>query len=246
MFKGAVTFVAQITGDGVSFPKFEYSPNEPGVDKVEIEGVGGKEIRSTVHLASVATEVEGRDLALKVNSAALNRIAYFHPVTIEIARKTGDQFSPLAAQPGVHQVACSVNLFIAGAMHAVVGIDAAQLKTKLEQASPPGEHNFGFFRSARQSSSRVEEFMHLYNVLLMLFNDRQADVDSFIVGEDSTVPQTQHPKKVAGVMETVYTRLRNEMAHRRPGVDIDATKAEMSGRLGGLITLTQRAIELRP
>ena len=128
----------------------------------------------------------------------------------------------------------------------VLGISSPQLKIQLEQPTPPGERNFGLLRSARQSDSPVEEFMHLYNVLLMLFNDRQLDVDSFIVAEEPAVPQTQHPQKSPGKMETVYTRLRNELAHQRAGVVIDQTKAEMANRLSGLIALTKRAIELHP
>ena len=127
----------------------------------------------------------------------------------------------------------------------VVGITAARVKAELEQASPPGERYYGLFRSARQSMSSVEEFMHLYNVLLMMY-DKQADVDAFIGSEDPTVPRTQQPLKASGVMETVYTRLRNELAHQRVGVNRDNTKAEMANRLGGLITLTKRAIELHP
>jgi len=128
----------------------------------------------------------------------------------------------------------------------VVGVPAARLKTELEQASPPGEGNFGLFRSARLSMSPMEEFMHLYHTLLMLFNDSQAAVDAFIRGEDPVVPQTQHPLKGPGVMETIYTRLRNELAHKRAGVNLHNTKTEMAERLGGLIALTKRAIELHP
>ena len=87
--------------------------------------------------------------------------------------------------------------------------------------------------------------MHLYNLLLMMFNDKQADVDAFIVGEEPAVPRTQRPNKSAGVMETVYTRLRNEFAHKRAGVNLEDTKTEMANRVGGLVTLTKRAIELR-
>jgi hypothetical protein len=136
-------------------------------------------------------------------------------------------------------------LTLSGEVKLVVGIAAAQLKTELEQPSPPGENNFGLFRSARQSLSPVEEFMHLYNILLMLYNDKQADVDSFIVSEDPAVPQTRAPLK-QGVMETVYTRLRNELAHKRAGVNLGNTKSEMAQRLGGLIRLTKRAIEMHP
>jgi hypothetical protein len=89
--------------------------------------------------------------------------------------------------------------------------------------------------------------MHLYHILLMLFppDERQADVDAFIVREELGVQQTQHPLKGPGFMETVYTRLRNELAHKRAGVNLDTTKAEMAQHLGGLIALTKRAIELR-
>lgn len=166
MFDGMVNFAAKVKGNGVTFPLFDFNPNQPGVDRVEIEGPNGD-----------------------------------------------------------------------GSATFVLGISSSQLKIQLEQPTPPGERNFGLLRSARQSGSPVEEFMHLYNVLLMLFNDRQVDVDSFIVAEDAAVPQTQHPLKAPGTMETVYTRLRNELAHQRAGVVIDQTKAEMANHLGGLIAL---------
>ena len=47
-------------------------------------------------------------------------------------------------------------------------------------------------------------------------------------------------------METVYTRLRNELGHSRKGVNLQDTKAEMANQLGGLIAITKRAIELFP
>jgi len=48
------------------------------------------------------------------------------------------------------------------------------------------------------------------------------------------------------VPETVYTWLRNESTHKRVGVNFDNTKPEMANRLGGLIGLTKRVIELKP
>jgi hypothetical protein len=87
------------------------------------------------------------------------------------------------------------------------------------------------------------EFVN-YNILLMLFHDRQADVDAFIIGEAPAVPLTQHPLRGPGVIETVYTRLRNELAHKRAGVNLQETKAAMTNRVGQLVALTKRAIEL--
>jgi hypothetical protein len=248
MFKGTVTFRARIKGNGLTVPLCEFYPNEPGVDRVDIEGPHGDEILSTVHIASVATPEDGKAIAAKVNTAALNRIAFFHNLAIEDGQSTGAQFFPLNPEPGVLAVAPGEFLIIGEAVKLVIGIPAARLKTELEQASPPGEQNFGLFRSARQSMSSVEEFMHLYHILLMLFNDSQANVDAFILGKDPTVPQTPDPRPGKGplAMETVYTRLRNEFAHKRTGVNLDNTKAEMANRLGGLIALTKQAIELHP
>jgi hypothetical protein len=246
MFKGTVEFAARIKGNGLTFPRCAFSPTEAGVDKVEIEGPSGEEIRSIVYVTCVAFPADGMVLAVKVNTAALNRIAFIHNIAIENARSTGEQFSPLQTQGGDHVlVAATGHYYLVGsAPNLTVGLSAEQIKRELEQATPPGERNYGLFRSARQSVGPVEEFMHLYNILLMLFNDRQADVDNFIVGEDHAVLQTPSPRTL-GLMETDYTRLRNELAHPRVGVDLDDTKAQMASRLGALITLVKRAIEQR-
>jgi hypothetical protein len=37
MLRGAVNFEATIKGNGISFPSFEFNPDEPSVNKVEIE-----------------------------------------------------------------------------------------------------------------------------------------------------------------------------------------------------------------
>ncbi len=230
-----------------TFPSVGFDPKEPGVDKVEIEGADGKELRGTVHLSSVASIYDGREIAYEVSKKALDRITFNHGTPIETSRLTGEHFLPILPQPGVaHASGAAVALAVGNAL-----VDATTLKRELEQPSPPGERYYGLFRAARQSASPVEEFMHLYNLLLMFFNDVQDDVDEFIVGQDSTVPQSpkparpKRPKKPKRDKETVYTHLRNEFAHKRVGVDLQKTKVEMAAQLGGLRTLAKRAIELK-
>ena len=127
----------------------------------------------------------------------------------------------------------------------VIGISAPNLQAQLQRKSPAGESRFGLFRAARQSAGPVEEFMHLYNLLLMICNDDQRKVDAFVRKTEPGAPQTRSPRNPK-VMETVYTRLRNELAHPRKGVDLHDTKAEMANRLGGLVSLTKQAIEILP
>ncbi len=120
---------------------------------------------------------------------------------------------------------------------------------QLEQPKTLGREYYRFFRAARQSTSPVVQFMSLYQILLMIFSDKQDFVDDFIEKHDPNVPQAAKPprpkktKKRKRLNETVYTRLRNEFAHKRDGVDIQKTKAEMADWLCGLIALTKGAIE---
>jgi hypothetical protein len=245
MLKGTVIFRTRIKSNGLRFPLVEFNPNVPGVDKVEIEAPNGYEIHAAVYLSSVASPNEGRELAAKVHMAALDRIAFTHDVGIENPQRISEQYSP--------PVVVDATVSVGSRFVLVPGIDPTQLKDELERPSPPGENNYGLFRSARQSVSPVEEFMHLYHILLMLCNDDQAAVDSFIKSQDPSVRETpqppiKRPRKARPhvVMETVYTKLRNQLAHKRPGVNLDTTKSEMGTHLGGLIALTKRAIALHP
>ena len=122
------------------------------------------------------------------------------------------------------------------------GISSATIQSELEEVEPSGEINFSHIRSARLSVGPVEEFMHLYAILLIFNNDSQQKVDEFVVSIEPNVQQTRSPKKTKTIaLETVYTRLRNEFAHKR-GAVLSTTKLEMSKHLAGLRTIVQQAI----
>lgn len=238
MFQGSVNFRAGITGYGLKFQPLDFRPPEPGVERVGIAGPDGRHITGTVYLAPVPTVDEGRRLATRVMGAVLTRVAYEYGIAVGAAEWTGDHFTTM----GVHSFTSVVPCRVEATVNPFRGIDPADLRLKLEQPAPPGERFFGMFCTALHSSSRVEEYMHLYQLLLMLFEDSQPDLDAFVVSQEPSVPRTGSPKK-PGVSETVYTRLRNEFAHARRGVDLAATKAEMATRLGGLRELVKTAIE---
>ena len=244
MFNGTVNFIAKIRGNGITFEPFTFNPNKKGVDKLEIEAPKpkGDLIKSRVYLVSVETEKEGEALAAEVNDWTLNRIAFAFDIVVEKATNTDCQFVPVKSQQGKLAIVSTERCLSIEAVQAVIGIPVGDLKKQLENESQPGEGYYSFFRFARQSESPVEEFMYLYHILSMLFNDSQPEVDAFILQKDPKVLKTPSPK-FKNREETVYTRLRNELAHQRQGVNLDDTKAEMKNQLGGLIKLTKRAIE---
>jgi len=246
MFNGTVTFRAVITSNGLKFPSCEFNPNQASVEKVVIENQSGFEILSTVHLSGVATERVGRAIANKVLTAVLDLIAFRYSLAIEDSQIVSSWFDLVDPLPGAQVQPHSGVLAIIGLEPAlIVGIPAADLKTELERPTLSEEPFFSSYRLALQSRSPVEKFMHLYSLLLRFFEDEQAKVDDFIRSQDSAVSQSPDPRPGRRNMETVYTRLRNEFAHRRSDVNMEDTKAEMEQHVGGLIGLVKQAIALQ-
>lgn len=160
---------------------------------------------------------------------------------IASATVTGSNFSPINPSPGVLHVASGSVTISCSSVEGVQGIPPDVLKSKLEKPNYAGESYFGHFRSARLSTGPVEEFMFLYALLLDLLGDEQKSVDAFVKTVEPAVALTPSPKR-QGTTETMYTRLRNELAHKRVGTDLAATKKEMALRLSGLRAVARAAI----
>ena len=246
MYVGTVTFRAVITSNGLKFPSCEFNPNQASVEKVVIESQSGFEILSTVHLSGVVTERDGRAIANKVLTAVLDRIAFRYSLAIEDSQIVSSWFDPVNPPPGAEVQLHTGGLAIIGQQaDLIVGIPAANLKTELERTTLSGEPFFSSYRLALQSRSPVEKFMHLYSLLLRFFEDEQAKVDDFIRSQDSAVPQSPDPRPGHSNRETVYTRLRNEFAHRRSDGNMQDPKVDMEQHVGGLIGLVKQAIALQ-
>lgn len=249
MVSGTVSFTAKITGNGLAFPRVEYDPGVPNLPRVEVEAPDGFTINVIGHVDTVADANAATELVRGEVTKALDRIAFAQGAVIQAANPTGHQLQQVDDPNGLHLIGADMVMFVQG-IEVTKAVQPEPIKALLESAPLPGEHNYSFLRHAMQSRSLVEEFTNLYTILLNFYNDSQLDVDAFIVSEDAGVPQSQQPPKPGQKKpprnETIYTRLRNELAHRRQGVDMANTKAEAVNRIGGLRALVKRAIELHP
>jgi DNA-binding protein len=246
MFNGSVDLRAETHGAGLEFAPVAFDPKHQNVDHISIEAPpGGKEVKSTVRLKEVVTEAAGKEIALAVNEEALDRLTFFHKVPIRAARITSTNFVLVNPPPGCASVATAHMMMIVHAPSLLLGLDAAIARATLEDLTAPGSQHFSFFRSALQSNSPVEKFMHLYNVLLMILGDKQALVDQFIVAQEPTVTHTPRPDKPS-ILETTYSRLRNEFAHKRKAVDMRIAKQEMENAVGKLTEIVKTAIIQNP
>lgn len=77
----------------------------------------------------------------------------------------------------------------------------------------------------RLISEPIGRFLSFYVLLCSQCHDKQADVDKLIRQVDSNVALFVSPKD--GKPETIFTKLRNELAHNRAGVSIIETRQEI-------------------
>ena len=71
----------------------------------------------------------------------------------------------------------------------------------------------------------IGRFIALYSLLLTIGNDHQSEVDKLILTIEPTTQQTLSPK--TGKPETLYTRLRNQLAHDRQNATLFSTHEDI-------------------
>jgi hypothetical protein len=214
------------------------------VECIELAAPDGEKIIASVEVAAVPSPDVGCAIARTVVDRALNRLSYFNKVVIGAARIISKDFQ--ADAPGMVAFTAAIE-GTARALPRSVALDVKELSAALEPASHHGEAHFEAFRSARSSLGPVEEFVDLYGILMRLFGDNFAAVDAFIRTVERSVAQTpsKRPGAKPGEMETIYTRLRHELAHTR-NVPTGQTKTEIAAKVGDLREVVWQAIKQSP
>jgi hypothetical protein len=242
MYKGRVDFTAPVNEGVITFSEFEFAPPLPHCSKARLACADGLAVTGTVWVTGVPIKEEILRTGHSLIEVLLSRLAFAQELPIGLSRITASEFEPEAPPPGRTLIAGTGHYSFTGHPPKVVrSLDTRHLQRELEQASPPGEQNYGEFRSARLSTGPVEEFMHLYGILLSHFGDRQSDVDQFIIQVEPSVASSPSPWK-SGTTETLYTQLRNQLAHRRVGATLTATRQAMTAHVGGLRRIVRAAI----
>jgi hypothetical protein len=83
------------------------------------------------------------------------------------------------------------------------------------------------FVVSRSELDNVSRFMFLYNLALQIHSDNQKILDESILQIEPSCIVSPSPRFDRD--ETIYTRLRNEVAHCRENTNIEATRNEING-----------------
>lgn len=144
---------------------------------------------------------------------------------------------------GVKSLGDSFNLICRGVQVNALGQPA--LDTLIATASRtnfPGETHLATLRAALGCDDPIGKFLCLYGILMTLAGDDQKKIDTLIEKHEPGQVRTPRPDK-PDIMETPYTRLRNEVAHRLKTRTVGAIHSEMEQRLPGLTTIVRKAIK---
>ncbi len=251
MFKGTVTFRAAFPG--IEFDTFEITPQQPDVLKASIKSSPSEGVTLKVDVAA-ADSIDSaigtaREVATFIAQVLTYKFGtYYHEFGLlehafveEVARPDG------STQP-VHHLGTSLRLDCKADVWVAPGPQQMnEAKDLLEQLHHPGFIYYELFRSALGLNDPLSKFMALYNIVLSICNDLQEDVDAFVLSVQPGVDRNPpfRPRK-SGTQETVYTRLRNQVGHRRSGTTIEETKGQMEVNLRGLVEVAKNLIDRQP
>lgn len=239
MAAGTVSFTARVVG--LELQPIDISHSHQAIDRITVETRDNEWVEVVMHLIDVFTVEEAEAITTPIIGSITNRLAYELDISIGEPFLSGATV-PKDASESVHSVVKNIPVSWGVAAPTVIP-DAAKLQEITAQLEQPYTRPdlYSAYRFAGNQSDGVARFMFLYNILLQLHNDNQGQVDAFVRQKDSNVAQSPRPDK-PHITETIYTRLRNEVSHRRQGVALEQTRGEIEGNVRALQKLARTAI----
>ncbi len=240
--KGGVTF--QSAFKGVVFEPVEISSSDPQIIRVSISASEHDGVLLTIELDSLANFEDATRKAKEFASYIAKMLTFEFNVFHQNFKWVSDTL--IEERPdGNSEIIVTLGIGVGMEIDSVTKLGEKSLSTLKDslQKKPSESFPYDQFYYALGLTDAISKFMALYNIVLTLCNDRQEDVDRFVLEIQPDIPA--HPpykSRKSGIHETLYTRLRNQIAHVRPGSTIESTGREMEQILGGLIEVTKKRI----
>jgi hypothetical protein len=241
MYSGTLIFGSRI--EGVQFETITISSAEPVIQKIEIAGAEDGNISMTIHVAGVGPLDDATEIGLREATRIAKLLAF------QLGRRVENPFPKSAYLRDEARNVTSVDDYMGftpwcKAVNQLGAETLTSLISALNHPQPPGEADYQLFRACLNTGDAASRFLALYRLLGRLADptgkDRQSMIDAVIRTHEPGVEETPSPK--TGVLETVYSRLRNEYVHR--DVPLPQVCYEMEGHLDGLITVVGEAIRI--
>ncbi len=213
MSTGTISYYA--LSNGLELGEIEFSNEHPKIEKIAIKSENLDRISIIITLSGVYSSTEARSIGNKIVNIILDRLSIEFDIPIEEPHFSG--MSLPIDESGKKHIIMSNFLSLNDICECCIKPGQKRIEDlirKLEDETPLRKQHFYLYRFSAKQRDPLAKFMFLYNILLQLNGDSQNDVDVFIRACDSGVSQSPRPDKPK-IIETIYTRLRNEIAHCR-------------------------------
>lgn len=227
---------------GLELDEIELSNPYPRIEKIAIKTENLDRISVIFTLSDVRTKNEAGRICREQLNVLLDRLAIEFDIPIEEPQCSGMSL-PIDELGKKHAVISSHT-----AVYDLIGgpIRPGQkriesLVQKLQSDAPPRDRYFSLYRFSAKQEDPIARFMFLYNILLQLKGDSQKHVDNYIKTCVCEVPKSPRPDN-AKILETIYTRLRNEVAHYRNDVIPEHTAKEIRSNVPAFQSIVRNAV----
>lgn len=241
MFDVRVSYHASCPG--IEFDRIEFEVPYSGIEEACISSGAAEGVSLCVKVKDAASIPDALKQGEGVATFVSNRLSFQfekHVSTFELKEYSSNENNHGSPIQNVGQIGQGIQTI--GVSKAMTHDERQQTQDLLERKDDSGDEYYLLFRSALGLTDTLSRFMGIYNIVLLLCDDKQKEVDKFVLSVQPKVPKTQRPDKQTKFLESVYTKLRNQVGHVRKNTTIDGTKNEMAIHLEGLIEVAKELI----
>ena len=253
MFKGLVKFQAAFSG--IEFEAIEISPSYPDIVKATLASapIPSSPEEGTILLTVDVTGADtfhdairkAEEFALHVAKLLTFEFGVFHQRFRHVGESlVEEQSQPDGSTKTIHHLSDGISIGCIAYSWTKPSIERLiEVKSILQEKTRFDCLYYDQFYFSLELTDPLSKFMALYSIVLTLCNDRQEEVDRFVLETQPNVPtNSPYKPRKSGTQETLYTRLRNQVGHVRPETTIEATRSEMQENLNGLVEITKKLI----
>lgn len=207
----------------------------------------GAEWHMTIHVGAVFSIEEVQQIGSAISDNIFDIVSLVLNTRISEVRLVNKGLTPRAGEGAImHLLAPPPQLTAtcSSGDYPLSGTDIQNIQDALTRTSSLKKKSLlRLFRIAVGADEPLVQFLILYLTLEILHNGSQFKIDKFIMSDSPNTSQTPDPRKEKNEdLETVYTRLRNEIAHR-DSFALDTTGAEIRNCIDEFQKIVNEAVK---
>lgn len=250
MTEGEITYSFKC--DGLELSLLEISLESESIPSVTMESIHEGVIKATFKTENIFNLAEARILTDQLIENLTYRLSYILNIAVKKPVFSGSALPPESDEEnkGRHKLHATSVIGLDAIIHVVIKPGAekrAEIVDFLRKPTMATDLLIAEFAFSISQREHLSKFMLLYNLILQIAGDSQKLLDDTIKKIDPSVATITTKRKTFNgskeVEETIYTKLRNEIAHKRDGVTKQDTLKEIKSILPKFIEIVKKAVD---